>query len=33
MVSFLGAAAFNEALQRETAGWRGVVQRAGIRME
>lgn len=33
MVSFLGAAAFNEALLRETAGWRGVVQRAGIKMD
>jgi tripartite-type tricarboxylate transporter receptor subunit TctC len=33
MVSFLGTAAFNEALQRETAGWRGVVQRAGIKMD
>jgi tripartite-type tricarboxylate transporter receptor subunit TctC len=33
MVSFLGAAAFGEALQRETTAWRAVVERANIRMQ
>jgi tripartite-type tricarboxylate transporter receptor subunit TctC len=33
MVSFLGAADFGQALMRETAAWRGVVERANIRMQ